>query len=434
MTEVINNEVNKDAEYGDQDSNQLSNEECAPNKSEIEEDERRSDIIVIYEKWEEYNLKDPLLRGLFAMGFDQPSYIQKTAIMPILSGRDVRAQAQSGSGKTGAFAVAALQKLKQPSDSKFPQVMVVVNTLEMAKQNYDRIRDFGQFMDFRIALLVAGIPVEQNRAEFEVGVDIVVGTPGRIDHMQREGYLNSKDIRLFILDEADELLKPDFAGNIEDIFKRFNREFIQVALFSATWEKESIDMSRNLLENPFIINVRQEELTLRGIDQYYVNVGQRPNSKEDADRHKTMCLERLLTSRSVGQCIVFVSSKKKTNYVYEKIKDSVGFPVALITGDLTPTERNKALKLVRDGTVRVLISTAVTARGIDIQQLSVVINFDLPVLADKSNYIHRIGRAGRYGRKGVAINIIYTDEMAQLENLMNHYHTSIEPMPDQLQF
>lgn len=399
------------------------------NEEILEEEIQNQPKFTVYEKWEDYDLKEELLRGLFAMGFDVPSYIQKTSIMPIISGHDVRAQAQSGTGKTAAFAVSALQSLKISEKSSLPQVMVVVNTLEIAKQNYDRILDFGQFMDFKIALLVAGIAAEQNIDELRRGVDIIVGTPGRINHMIRGGYLKCTDIRLFIVDEADEMLKFEFKDQMKDIFLSFDEKKLQSAFFSATWEPESIQMANSILKNPITIDIRKDELTLKGIEQYYVNIGSRPDNKEYADEMKIGCLERILTSRSIGQCIVFVQSKKKTTIVYEKIEQAVDFPVALITGDLSPKERSLALNGVRDGTVRVLISTAVTARGIDIQQLSVVINLDIPRVEDKSSYIHRIGRAGRYGRKGKAINIIFSDELSIIEDLMSHYQTNIEPMP-----
>jgi len=391
----------------------------------------KKDKIVVYEKWEDYDLKEELLRGLFAMGFDHPSYIQKTSIMPIISGKDVRAQAQSGTGKTGAFAVAALQTLR-PSNGK-AQILIVVNTLEIAKQNFDRVLDFGQFMEFKIALLVAGIPMDQNRHELRNGVDIVVGTPGRINHMIRDGHFDASGVRLFIVDEADEMLKSEFKDQMRSIFAAFNFDILKSALFSATWEEDALEMSKQILENPITIDLRQDELTLKGIEQYLVNIGSRPLDKDAADDIKIACLQKILTTRSVGQCIVFVQSKRKTEKVFMKIKDAVSFPVAMITGDMSPADRASSVKGVANGTTRVLISTPVTSRGIDIPHLSVVINMDIPRLDDKSSYIHRIGRAGRYGRKGKAINIIFADEVSIIEDLKTHYQTTIDQMPGDLE-
>lgn len=381
--------------------------------------------VHIYEKWEDYDLNEKLLKGIYGIGFETPSFIQKTAIAPILAGRDIRAQAQSGTGKTGAFAIASLQKIDQSLQET--QILILCSTREIAEQNATCTSKIGSEMGINVPLLAGGFNVSKTQAALRQNPPIVSGTPGRVLHMIGTGDLKTENITLLIIDEADEMLKRGFKDQVKEIFLKLNREKIQVAMFSATWDKEEMDVASDIMSQPVIIHLRHDEQTLKGIDQYYVNLGRQPNRGEDI--RKLEVLMDLYKKSEVGQSVIFVNSRNKAKYLYDTLKNNQ-FPCEVIHSDLTQNERSDVLQRVRTGECRCLIATGLMARGIDIQQLSIVFNFDLPRSSDKSTYIHRIGRAGRYGRKGKAINIIYEEEMNNIKEIESFYATSISPLPN----
>lgn len=383
------------------------------------------ETVQIYEKWEDMGLNEKLLKGIYGIGFETPSFIQKTAIGPILAGRDIRAQAQSGTGKTGAFSIASLQKIDLSLERT--QVLILCSTREIAEQNANTTSCIGREMNIHVPLLAGGYNVAKTQSALRLNPPIVSGTPGRVLHMIGTKDLKTENISLLIIDEADEMLKRGFKDQVKEIFLSLNREKIQVAMFSATWDKEEMEVAADIMNNPVIIHLRHDEQTLKGIDQYYVNLGRQPNRGEDI--RKLEVLMDLYKKSEVGQSVIFVNSRQKAKYLYDTLKSN-NFPCEVIHSELSQNERSDVLLRVRKGECRCLIATGLMARGIDIQQLSIVFNFDLPRSADKSTYIHRIGRAGRYGRKGKAINIIFEEEMSGIKEIETFYATVINPLPN----
>lgn len=249
------------------------------------------------------------------------------------------------------------------------------------------------------------------------GVHVVVGTPGRVWDMIQRKALNPDKIKIFILDEADEMLSRGFKDQIYEIFK-FLPEDVQVGLFSATMDKEALDITRQFMNNPIRILVQAEELTLEGIRQFFINV------EKEEWKLDTLC--DLYDTLSITQAVIFCNTKKKVQYLTEQMRKR-DFTVSATHSEIPQNERELILKEFRSGSSRVLISTDLLARGIDVHQVSVVINYDLPKNFDK--YIHRIGRSGRFGRKGVAINFVTENDGNTLREIERYYNTQIDEMP-----
>jgi len=366
--------------------------------------------------WDELNLKDDLLRGIYSYGFENPSPIQKRGILPILSGKDVIAQAQSGTGKTGAFTVSTLQMV----DLSVTEIqgLILAPTRELAVQIHTVISKLGSFLEnLKCSLLIGGRSMEQDIAELQHKPHIVVGTPGRIHDLIRRRKINTKTIKLLVLDEADEMLSSGFKEQIYNIFQ-FLGNTVQIALFSATLPTEIQTLTEKFMRDPVKILVKTESVTLEGIKQYYVAL------ESDADKYET--IKDLYESISVSQCIIYCNSIKRVNDLCEALtKDN--FPVCCIHSGMDKDERTKAYKEFTNGSSRVLISSNLTARGIDVQQVSTVINFDLP--KDIHTYIHRIGRSGRWGRKGMGINFITRRDIRKMKEIEQYYDTQIDELP-----
>lgn len=378
-----------------------------------------------YQKWEDYNLDVDLVRGIYNKGFERPSPIQKVAIKPIIDGKDIRAQAQSGTGKTGAFAIAALQCVNK--QEMCSQVLVLANTREIASQNANVFTEFSMYMGINVCLLSGGSSVQQDIVNLQVNPHVIVGTPGRVDQMIRSGYLKTDTIKLFIIDEADEMLQAGFKEQVQAIFMSLKRGSVQVAMFSATYEEEELKISEEVLQNPVLIDLRQEQQTLAGIQQYFINVGDYPKGNQDDLSIKLYTLVDLLKKYSFGQSVIFITSKIKASYIYSGLQQH-GVPCALISAELQQFERGKVLEAFKKGECRTLVSSGLLSRGVDVQNLSVVFCLDVPPENKKSTYIHRIGRSGRFGKKGVAINILYNPEFNNLTKIMSYYNTSIQPL------
>lgn len=366
--------------------------------------------------WDELNLKDDLLRGIYSYGFEKPSPIQKKGILPLLSGKDVIAQAQSGTGKTGAFTVSMLQIV----DSSVSEIqgLILAPTRELAVQTHTVISKLGSFLEnLKCSLLIGGRSMEQDIAELQNKPHIVIGTPGRVHDLIRRRKINTKTIKLLVLDEADEMLSSGFKEQIYNIFQ-FLGNNVQIALFSATLPTEIQSLTEKFMRDPVKILVKTESVTLEGIKQYYVAL------ESDMDKYET--IKDLYESISVSQCIIYCNSIKRVNDLCEALtKDN--FPVCCIHSGMDKEERTKAYKEFTNGSSRVLISSNLTARGIDVQQVSTVINFDLP--KDIHTYIHRIGRSGRWGRKGMGINFITRRDIRKMKEIEQYYDTQIDELP-----
>jgi translation initiation factor 4A len=366
--------------------------------------------------WEDLNCDMNLLRGIYSYGFEEPSSIQKQAILPMLSKKDIIAQAQSGTGKTGAFTIGTLGQID--TSNKNIQAIILTPTRELSKQTYTVLNELGKLMKgLKVTLLVGGTSIDDDIAELKKRPQIIVGCPGRINDMVRRKRLNLGSVSVVVLDEADEMLSKGFKEQIYNIFYNLDEENVQIALFSATMSQDLIELSKKLLRDPIKILVKSEALSLEGIGQYYV--------LQDADNQKMNTLKDLYNSISVSQCIIYCNSLRRVIDVFETLHEE-GFPVCCLHSDQSREEREKAYTEFKSGMYRVLVSTNITARGIDIQQVSTVINYDIP--KDVHTYLHRIGRSGRWGRKGVGINFITSKDIKKLREIERYYNTEIKEL------
>jgi translation initiation factor 4A len=365
--------------------------------------------------FEDLNLKETLLRGVYSYGFELPSAIQQKAILPVLDGHDVIGQAQSGTGKTATFTIGMLQRIDENMEKT--QAIILTHTRELALQVKSVATALSNFMNIKINLTIGGISIRDNINELLENPHIVIGTPGRVLDMINKKALSTKYLKILIVDEADEMLSKIFLNQIYDIF-RFLPGNIQVGLFSATMPVDFFDLTNKFMRDPIQILVKTEELTLEGIKQYYINV-ERNEFKFD-----TIC--DLYEKFSVAQSIIYCNSKKIVDDLDRKLNEN-GFSVNKIHGRMTQEERNVIMKSFRDGDSRILVSTDLLCRGIDVQQVSVVINYDIP--HNIENYLHRIGRSGRFGRKGLALNFMTYYDIKNLHEIEKYYSTQIQELP-----
>lgn len=412
-------------------------------------DEELNDLQLPINSFEDLELSDVLMRGIFSYGFEQPSPIQAKSIRPVMSGRDIIAQAQSGMGKTGAFTIGTLSRVDENVNAT--QAIILAHTRELALQIDTVFRQISTHTNIRINMCLKGIPVHENIEKLS-GVKggkphIIIGTPGRIlDMLKRRDMttghpiINQSAIRMLVVDEADEILgttnesmqrannqqhgedrKPGFLDQIYTIFQYMPRD-IQVCLFSATMSPEFFELTKKFMREPIKVLVKTEELTLDGIKQYYIDV------EENKFKFDTLCeLYGLLT---INQSIIYCNSMRSVEYLTNMLQKN-NFMVSCIHGQMTPIERELTMSDFRSGKSRVLVSTDLLSRGIDVQQVSVVINYDIPTKIE--SYLHRIGRSGRYGRKGVAINFMTRFDNSRVKNIEQYYSTQIEPLPADIQ-
>ncbi|GIY96000.1 eukaryotic initiation factor 4A-II [Caerostris extrusa] len=369
----------------------------------------------VVDNFDDMNLREELLRGIYAYGFEKPSAIQQRAIIPCIKGLDVIAQAQSGTGKTATFSIAILQKIDP--NVRECQALILAPTRELAQQIQKVMIALGDYMSAQCHACIGGTNVREDIRKLEMGVHIVVGTPGRVFDMISRKALRTDCIKIFVLDEADEMLSRGFKDQIYDVFTTLSSN-IQVILLSATMPIDVLDVTKKFMREPIRILVKKEELTLEGIKQFYISV-----EKEDW-KLDTLC--DLYETLTITQAVIFCNTRRKVDWLMEKMH-SRDFTVSALHGDMDQKERDIIMREFRSGSSRVLITTDLLARGIDVQQVSLVINYDLPT--NRENYIHRIGRGGRFGRKGVAINFVTDDDKRVLRDIEQFYNTQIEEMP-----
>mmetsp|Transcript_21375 Transcript_21375/g.35737 ORF Transcript_21375/g.35737 Transcript_21375/m.35737 type:complete len:370 (+) Transcript_21375:159-1268(+) len=361
------------------------------------------------------SLKEELLRGIYAYGFEKPSAIQQRAIVPLLKGHDVIAQAQSGTGKTATFAIGVLQNIDM--SLRRTQALLLAPTRELAQQIQKVVKNLGDYMNVICHACIGGTNVRDDIKTLENGCHVVVGTPGRVYDMINRGALRTTDMKMFILDEADEMLSRGFKDQIYDVFKNMPPK-IQVGLFSATMPGDVLEITQRFMRDPIRILVKRDELTLEGIRQFYIAV------EKEEWKLDTLC--DLYETITITQAIIYSNTRRKVDWLTQKMQ-ARDFTVSAMHGDMDQKERELIMKEFRSGSSRVLITTDLLARGIDVQQVSLVINYDLPT--NKENYLHRIGRSGRFGRKGVAINFVTQEDTRPLREIEQFYNTQIEEMP-----
>ena len=374
-------------------------------------------------EWDQIDMDSNILRGIYSHGFEKPSPIQQKAIKPILLKRDVIAQAQSGTGKTAAFTIGALSILDL--NDKNTQVLILSPTRELSTQTTNVVTSIGCMMpELKVQTFYGGSALIEDGNDFlkKTIPHIICGCPGRIYDMLRRNKITNKSIKLIILDEADEMLSSGFKDQVYNIFQYLNTD-VQVALFSATLPTQILPIIKKIMRNPVEICVKAEQLTLEGISQFYVAV--------DDDRQKYNTLKDIFSYLTLSQCIIYCNSVKRVADLYDAMCED-GFPVCCIHSNMEKNVRDAAFNEFRNGRSRVLISSNVTARGIDIQQVSTVINFDIP--KDIYTYLHRIGRSGRWGRKGTGINFVTRRDIGKLKEIETYYACEIKEMPSNLEF
>merc|ERR1711998_96437 len=385
----------------------------------IEEDDKlvfeTSADIEIIPTFDELGLREDLLRGIYAFGFEKPSAVQQRAIGPVVSGRDVIAQSQSGTGKTPLIAISSLQTL----DTKMRecQVLVLSPTRELAGQIEKTVKAIGDYMSVVTHACYGGKSIGEDIRKLDNGVHIVSGTPGRVFDMIKRRNLRTRSIKMFVLDEADEMLSQGFKEQICDVY-RYLPPATQVVLTSATLPHEVLEMTTKFMTDPVRILVKRDELTLEGIKQFFVAV------EKEEWKFDTLC--DLYDTLTITQAVIFCNTRRKVGWLGSKMREA-NFTVAAMHGEMPQKERDAIMDEFRDGKQRVLISTDVWARGLDVSQVSLVINYDLP--NNRELYIHRIGRSGRFGRKGVAINFVKSDDIRILRDIEQYYSTQIDEMP-----
>jgi translation initiation factor 4A len=382
------------------------------NQDEIQE-------LKIYESFEDMDLNDNLTRGIYSYGFEKPSKIQQIAIVPMSKHNDILAQSQSGTGKTGAFTIGSLSVIDV--SIKAPQVLVICPTRELSQQIERVVTSLSYYMKIKVLSATGGNRLQADINTLRSGAQFIVGTPGRIFDLIGRGDLSVENMKYVILDEADQMLEDLFAEQIKAILDSRFPNSTRLALFSATMPENVIDIAENYLSNPVRILLPPDEVTLKGIKQYYVDL-----ERED---WKLPVLLDLYQQIAVNQALIYVNKRQKAEWLAKQL-GSHGFTLEYIHGEMEVGERKKRMDDFRSGVVRVLISTDLLARGIDVQQVSLVVNYELPM--QRENYVHRIGRSGRYGKKGVAINLVYGEERGMLKDIENHYSTTIEELPENL--
>jgi translation initiation factor 4A len=377
--------------------------------------------LSVFKSFDDMELPTNLLRGIYSFGFTQPSRIQTIAIHPFANKRDILAQAQSGTGKTGTFVIGALARVD--STRIVPQILIISPTRELATQITDVINGIGSYMGIRTLLAVGGSARNENSAELKKGVHVVVGTPGRIYDLATKGHLSFSNLTSFILDEADEMLQERFAEQVREIVRLGLPSKCCVGLFSATMPPEVLEIANMLLHNPVRIVLPPEEVTLEGISQYYVPL--------EKDEWKLEVLCDIYEGLSIKQSLIYCNTRERAEWLHNNMMKRE-FTVSLIHGDMDASARAERMLEFRHGSTRVMISTDLLSRGIDVQQVSSVINYDIPPLSSKETYIHRIGRSGRFGRKGTAISLVTPAEYRNLKQISEIYKFSIEELPSDL--
>lgn len=371
----------------------------------------------IYPTFDEMELDDGVLRGVFAYGFERPSDIQSKTIVPMCSGRDVIAQAQSGTGKTGTFSISTLQIIDPKV--KAAQAIILSHTHELAEQIHTVFSELGRHRKLSgVVLAIGGTDVQENRKQLQNGAQVVIGTPGRVRDLINRRYLRLDQLRVLALDEADELLSRKFQDQVKEIIQRVPKTS-QICIFSATLPPQVLELTELFMNDPFVILVEPEQLTLEGIRQFYVYA--------ESDTAKLDLLLKLYQKLTISQSMIYCNTKEKAEVLYNEMT-RLSYPVSVVHGDMPKDDRNRLMREFRTGKARMLISTDLLCRGIDIQQVSIVINFDLP--RNRESYLHRIGRSGRFGRKGVAINFVTDDDYSQLDYLIRYFSTRIDPLPE----
>jgi translation initiation factor 4A len=375
--------------------------------------------------FENFHLNEQLISGIYKFGFEKPSYIQSVGIEPILTGKDCIIQAQSGTGKTGTFVIGVLQQIDLSLHK--PQAIIIVPTRELVRQIYNVFRGLTVDMpDCKTIHLMGGTKVSNDIHEYQkMQPQIIVSTPGRLYDLISNQKIETSAVKMLILDEADELLTGNFKTQLYNVFKTLtNHETMQVILVSATIPPEIRELSAKILRDPIEILVKTEDLTLEGIRQFVVYY-------QNQQSNKFTTLMFILNNITFSQAIIYVNTRRTCEYLADLLEDN-GYIPSVIHGELSQKDRNYQMNEFKTGSTRILLTTDLLSRGIDIQQISMVINYEMP--NDMDIYLHRSGRSGRFGRKGVCINFVFYKKQFVIKKLEEYFATLIEELPENLEF
>ena len=366
-------------------------------------------------RFEEFEIDERILRAVEDMGFEEASPIQAQAIPELLAGKDVIGQAQTGTGKTAAYSIPLLMSIKP--EIKKPQAVVLCPTRELAIQVADEIRKLAKYMsDIKVLPVYGGQEIVKQIKSLKNGVQIIVGTPGRVmDHMRRKT-VKFDEVKMVVLDEADEMLDMGFREDMETILSGTPDER-QTVMFSATMPKPILDIAGRFQNDPYMIKVVRKELTVENIEQFYYEV--RPKNKPEL-----LC--RLIDIYNPKLSVVFCNTKRQVDELISELKGR-GYFADGIHGDMKQQQRDRVMSDFRSGKTEILIATDVAARGIDVDDVDVVFNYDLP--HDEEYYVHRIGRTGRAGREGVALSFVSGKEAYKLKEIERYCKTKIKAKP-----
>ena len=363
-------------------------------------------------RFEDMNISNEICRAVLDMGFEEATPIQSQAIPVILEGKDIIGQSQTGTGKTAAFGIPLLERIN-PADRRL-QALILCPTRELAIQVSEEFRKLLKYKDnIRVLPIYGGQPIDRQIAALKKGTQVVIGTPGRVmDHMRRRT-IKAETVQMMVLDEADEMLDMGFREDIETILVKIPEEH-QTLLFSATLSPEILDITKRFQKNPEFIKIVRKELTVPNIEQYYFDVKEK--TKLDA-----LC--RIIDVYDPKLAMVFCNTKKRVDDLVEMLQGR-GYFAEGLHGDLKQAQRDKVMQKFRNGTIEILVATDVAARGIDVDDIDVVFNYDVP--QDEEYYVHRIGRTGRAGKAGKAFTFCVGKEIYKLRDIMRYTKTKIQ--------
>ena len=363
-------------------------------------------------KFRDINLSQSILKGIEKMGFEEMTPIQKTTIPVILEGKDIIGQAQTGTGKTAAFGIPIIEMVD--TKEKSVQVLILCPTRELSIQVANEIDNLGKYVKgLNVLPIYGGQSISKQINDLKRGVQIVVGTPGRvIDHIKRKT-LKLNNVSKIILDEADEMFDMGFRDDISLVMNELGKN-VQTIFFSATMPKEIINFAKRYQDNPEIVKVAHQELTMPRIKQYYIELN---------ERAKTETLCRLVDVENPRLSVIFTNTKRKADELVGDLQKR-GYKADALHGDLSQNQRDKVMDKFRKNTIRILVATDVAARGIDVDEVDMVFNYDIP--RDEEYYVHRIGRTARAGREGISYSFVTNKDRRQLRNIERYAKTTIE--------
>lgn len=370
--------------------------------------------------FDDLNLNENLLKGVYLYGFNKPSKIQTTGIKSINSGKDCLLQSQSGTGKTATYVLGVLNRLDELLEQ--PQAIILTPTRELSDQVYDVALSLSKFTKFKIVKCIGGTNINDTKDIIKTS-HLIIGTIGRVQHMIKEKRFNIHTIKLVVLDEADDMFNDGINENIQFIMDKCPIS-IQCLMISATISQNLFSVSKRFMHDPIKVLLKNSEIVVDLISQFYLNV--------EVEELKFETLLDLYSLVSTYQTIIFCNTINKVDWLKDNLEKN-NFLITYIHGKMTQQERDITIKDFRDGKTRILLTTDLLARGIDIPQVNLVINYDIP--SNKETYIHRIGRCGRFDKKGIAITMVKMEEPADVKiftKMKHFYKININELPDNI--